>query len=131
MEQEPHLDRGDILFLTEHVLMTDVSVIAPTAATYVLHAQRPRGAAHQRDSEKRWKYSDLGRGAVSITFLPLSIETYGTIGAPFENLVRRLARAATSGADQEYQSQRFTVYAWQQLSCALIQGNAQMMRSSL
>ena len=131
MEQEPHLDRGDILFLTEHVLMTDVSVIAPTAATYVMHTQRPRGAAHQRDSEKRWKYSDLGRGAVSITFLPLSIETYGTIGAPFENLVRRLARAATSGADQEYQSQRFTVYALQQLSCALIQGNAQMMRSSL
>ena len=92
LEAEDKAERGDLLM--RELPVTDVSVIAPTAPSHVRAAAVQCGAADKRDCTKRIKYRK--RGNFASTFVPLSVETYGTLGQPFMTLLSDLARRATT-----------------------------------
>ena len=61
--------------------------------------------------------------------MPLSVETYGTLGQPFMTLLTDLARRASPPGEGAAESQqRFLTAAFQEISVQLVRGNAMMLR---
>ena len=122
--------RGDVLMVMRELTITDVSVIAPTAPSHVRAAAVQFGAADKRYCTKRIKYRKRGR--LESTFVPLSVETYGTLGQPFMTLLADLARRASPpGKGAADSQQRLLTAAFQEASVQLVRGNAMMMRCAV
>lgn len=128
-DDDNNADRGDILMIMRQVTVTDVAVVSPTAASHVATACLAQyNAAHKKDRAKHAKYRSRGR--LAGRFVPLSIETYGTMGRPFTLLLVDLARrAAPPGLDAAERQQRFLMSAFQEISVALATGNGLTMRA--
>jgi hypothetical protein len=86
----PEEARGVILYVLEdHMTEADVSVIYPDSLTYRRSAtQHPDTAAAHSDAAKIAKYRRWD--GASYTFVPMSIEPYGRLGAPRMDLIRRI-----------------------------------------
>ena len=121
--------RGDVLITLQNQIIADMSVIAPTAQAYVARAAAPRACAALRDKQKRAKYARYG--VLPGTFVPCSVETYGALGEPFMQLLSDLAKRAAPANDQSGRAAIvFMKYALQEISVALVRGNALMLRSN-
>jgi hypothetical protein len=122
--------RGDaILVMPEGTIVSDVSIIHPAAETYVGIASKGTGAAAAlRDAEKIELYAKSPMGG-ALEFVPLSMETYGRMGAPAMALLRKLAElAADSG---RVDKQQWMKSALQKLSVALQRGNTWRFKAGL
>jgi hypothetical protein len=122
-------DRGDILLALRSALtIADVSVIHPAASTYVAAAARTTGsAAAVRDRHKQARYDRGDAGGYA--FVPLSVETYGRMGAPAMKLLNTLAdTAAAAGVVIKGDFVRNTL---RELSVGLCKGNGLMYRAGL
>ena len=95
--------------------------------THTAAAQTTGSAAALRDRHKRAKYArgDMG----GCTFVPLSVESYGRLGAPAMQLLNDLAdTAAASGVVVKGDFVRNTL---RELSVGLCKGNGIMYRAGL
>ena len=122
--------RGDIhMALPTGTIVADVSIIHPAATTYLDKAAATTGAAAAlRDAHKVDKYRDSPLGG-ACDFVPLSVETYGRMGAPAMELLGQLADLAA-------ESRRVVKAVWmrsalQKLSVALVRGNAWQFKAGL
>jgi hypothetical protein len=122
--------RGDaILIMPEGTLISDVSIIHPAAETYVEAASKATGAAAAlRDAHKIELYAQSPR-AGALEFVPLSMETYGRMGAPAMALLRKLAELAADTGRVD--KQRWMKSALQKLSVALQRGNTWRFKAGL
>ena len=122
-------DRGDVLLsLPERLTVVDVSVICPSARTYVRNASlRDGSAAAVRDQQKTRKYAS-GGGAPS-AFVPISVESHGRMGKPAMDLLGTIAEAAN--LPEKNGSATFVGNALRELSVALCVGNALCFRAGL
>lgn len=116
--QEYYGKRGDIVFwMGGEAQMTDVSVAHVSSSR---SWSKAGAAALARDRLKANKYEKTPGNYV---FVPLSMETYGTLGDPAEELIRRLAfeayRRNLTQSVQEYIDRTHEL-----LSVTLCQGNA-------
>ena len=116
-------NRGDaIMSLPGGTIVTDVSVNHPAAQAYVRAAAEATGAAAaRRDKEKMDKHRASAEGG-ACGFVPLSVETYGRMGAPAMQLLRDLAELASEGGAVD--KQRWVQRALRKLSVGFMRGNA-------
>lgn len=121
-------DRGDILLsLAGQLTVADVSVICPTAQSYLPRAAVETGsAAATRDKAKRRKYKPTSGG---YAFVPISVETHGRIGTPAMDLLGKVA--AQAGLREERGKATFVTNALRELSVGLCKGNAILFRAGL
>ena len=97
--------------------------------TSLFLAVTSRACAELRDKQKRAKYARYG--VLPGTFVPCSIETYGALGEPFMRLLSDFAKRAAPANDLNGgAAASFMKFALQELSVALVRGNALMLRSN-
>jgi hypothetical protein len=116
---------------SKSVLLVDVSVINPTAQTYVRNAAIiPRSAADHRERAKVNKYATAVDIEEKSVFLPLVWEAFGAVGRQTRALLNQMATVAnelrTSRSDRA-----FVKYASYVLSVALQEGNAFIIKEGL
>ncbi len=102
--------------------MIDVSVVNPTSASYI---NRPGDRIEYREKEKRNQYAELARKE-QCEFVPVVFDSYGRVGAPARDLLRRMADSFSSIPRV---ADAFFVYAMQSMSFALQIGNAHVSAS--
>jgi hypothetical protein len=85
---------------------------------------RSGAAAAGRDRKKTKSYEQVPG---TYEFVPLSMETYGTLGIPAEELIVRLAHAAHK-ANRTDSVETFVRLAQSELSMALCRGNSVLYR---
>ena len=105
--------------------LVDVSVIHPTAASYVRAAQTQLGAAKVRETQKKTRYADLAESS-HCNLVPLVFETYGALSQCCQDFVAQLNTAFLSAPGAEdLRDQRSVIL--QRLSVALQSGNARVL----
>jgi hypothetical protein len=121
-------------------LSVDVSIIHPSARTYVARAARQAlSAAANRERDKCRKYDPLlaevrAATGAKITFAPLVFESFGAPGKSVEAVVKWLASeaAATSSMRVDFPTAKaFMAHAYRALSVAVQVGNAKMYLKGL
>jgi len=122
--------RGDaLMMLPDGLVVGDVSVIHPAAQSYVREACKATGAAAAaRDAFKVAKYRASPMGG-ACEFVPLSVESYGRMGAPAMALLRKVAGLAAES--RRVNKQRWLTGALRKLSVALMRGNSWAFKAGL
>ncbi len=118
--------RGDILVpLMDDILNVDLSVTHPASQEYRNAACRaPGAAAERRDKMKRDDHAK--NGTQGYCFCPFTIETYGRLGKPAEQLLKEVAeRAASTGTCER---NAFLEWAHREISVRLVRGNARIFK---
>ena len=114
--------RGDILFeLNGEKILVDVSVAHVSKS----QSWRLSGAAATARDRKKCRSYDHVPG--NYEFVPLSMESYGTMGSPADELLRSLANAAYKSNLTESVN-AFISLAHGELSVALCKGNSVLYR---
>jgi hypothetical protein len=111
--------------LSSSLVVADVSVVHPAATSYSRAAARTAsGAAASRDALKRRQYHAGGPPA-ALSFLPLSLETYGHLGVSVMQVLNALAEAAlaSSGAGADVTKAEFISRALREPGVTLCMGN--------
>jgi hypothetical protein len=127
---QSHSKRPDLLILnSSRSFMLDVSVVEPTAPTYLPMARTTAGsAAHRRERDKHAKYDAIAN-AEHCSFQPFIMEVYGTLGTQARNMVKTLAKQASIlHVDSE---NRFIKRAMSMLMTVLQIGNARVLDEGL
>jgi hypothetical protein len=85
--------RGEVMFVfPRRLVVGDVSVIHPAVASFAVGAARTPGfAAAARDASKRRAYRQVSS---VLPFVPMSVESFGRLGAPALTLLGDLADQA-------------------------------------
>lgn len=94
--------RPDIsVFLDDKQILVDVSVVHPTAASYINKAViKPLAATSQRAAHKRRKYQQLCN-AQRAHFVPFLVESYGGLSADAVEFINRITAFSNSIASQQ------------------------------
>ena len=72
-------------------MLTDVTVVLPTAHTYIKKAAAALGAAKEREQEKNGKDGCLAAAkSIGKDFLPLALEVHGAWGLGLQNFFAQL-----------------------------------------
>jgi hypothetical protein len=109
------------------LLVGDGSAIHPAAASFAGGAAcTPRFAAAARDASKQRAYWQVSS---ALPFVPMSVESFGRLGAPALTLLRDLANQAVQAGGPGLSRAAFTSGALRELSVALCRGNASLCRS--
>jgi len=118
--------RGDILVpLMDDILNIDVSVTHPASQEYRDAAcRRPGAAAERRDTKKMNDHAKDGTSGYS--FIPFSIESYGRLGKPAEQLLKEVAEKASSTGMCDRND--FLQWSYREISVRLIKGNARIFQ---
>ena len=99
---EPHLALGDEgtrsdgqFFFPAISAHTDISVVHPSAPSYLNLANRPRAAILKKETEKNtlYAYAAQCQGAL---FFPIIFDSFGTFGPSAINFISKLADEAIS-----------------------------------
>jgi hypothetical protein len=122
--------RGDIMFVfPRRLVVGDVSVIHPAAASFAVGAKRTPGfAAAARDASKRRAYR---HASSALPFVPMSVESFGRVGAPALTLLGDLADQAVQAGGPGLSRAACISGALLELSVALCWGNASLCRSGV
>jgi hypothetical protein len=127
-------NRDDFLaLLPSGLVVADVSVVHPAATSHSRAAARTAGAAAaSRDALKRRQYHDGGLPA-ALTFYPLSVESYGGLGAAAMQFLNALAEdvLASSAAGTDVTKAAFMSAALRELGVTLCFGNDLVYREGL
>jgi hypothetical protein len=124
--------RGDIFAVMAdgRLVVADVVIAHPSAASYVVAASRAAGeAAKIAERRKRSAFAAIGEGA-GYDFVPLAAESYGRLGATALAFLNDLGTMAASRNGRLSKS-AFVACALQELSCALCKGNGRMYHASM
>jgi hypothetical protein len=117
--------RGDVLVSTlDDLLNVDIVVTHPASYSMRSRASREPGAAAKVAEAK--KRSTHGVGAVGHTFVPFAIESYGRLGLDAMQLLKDWADSASGGG--LFDRDGYLVWIKQEISVALIKGNARLFR---
>jgi hypothetical protein len=109
--------RGNNLYvLTNELQVGDLSIVHPGAAQYC------RAATAQRGIEMRAQYRQDEWGAYCFT--PLSVETFGSLGAPLMRLLSDIRNLAVSRGDGHFTKEQFVSGVHRELSVSLCKTNA-------
>jgi hypothetical protein len=108
------------------LVVGDVSVIQPAAASFAVGAARAPGSAAARDASKRRAYRQVSS---ALPFVPMSVESFGRLGAPALTLLGDLADQAVQAGGLGLSRAAFISGALWELSVALCRGNASLCRS--
>jgi hypothetical protein len=109
------------------LVVVDVSVIHPAAAFFAVGAARTPGfAAAARDASKQRAYRQV---SFALPFVPMSVESFGRVGAPALTLLGDLADQAVQAGGPGLSWAAFIWGALRELSVALCRGNASLCRS--
>ena len=112
--------RGDILFeLNGEKILVDVSVAKSRKI--------PGAAAAARDRQKNRSYAGVPGLCSKVEFVPLSMESSGTMGSPAHDLLKKLAHVAYK-KNLKKRVDRFKILAQRELSVALCKGNSVLYR---
>ena len=85
-------------------MLTDVTVVLPTAHTHVRKAVAPLGAAKEREQEKNGKDGYLAAAkTIGKDFLPLALEVHGAWGPGLQSLFAQLKQIMTNKLPQDSQ----------------------------
>ncbi len=112
--------RGDLLVVMPdaRIIVADAVVTHPAAATYVSAAARTsRAAAERAATAKRNSFAELSAGGDGYSFVPLAMETYGTLGHEAARFLTELGDAVA--ANGRVSKEKFVRGMRQELSCAL------------
>ena len=105
------------------IVVADVVVTHPAAPSHVAAAARTsRAAAEKAAKEKRRSFDQHGDGDGGYHFVPLAMETYGTLGHEASRFLSELGDAAAAGG--RVSKEKFVRGMRQELSCALGRGVA-------
>jgi hypothetical protein len=120
--------RGDVMFMfPRRLVVGDVSVIHPAAASFAVVAARSPGfAAAARDASKRRAYRQVSS---ALPFVPMSDESFGRLGAPALTLLGDLADQAVQAGGPGLSRAAFISGALREPNVALCRGNASLCRS--
>jgi len=122
--------RMDIVVLLdpEGIVALDQSIIHPAADSYSAEAALREGAAaEKRDASKRAAYATVDPHGYH--FVPFTVESYGRIGKPGMQFLRKLAQVASQAPGvQGFDKGRFMEMALRRISVALCNGVAMMCR---
>jgi hypothetical protein len=111
------------------LVIGDVSVIHPASRSCAWEAARlPGWAAARRDAPKERAYRRVSSG---LPFVPLSVESFGRLGAPALSLLCSLADHAVQVGGSGLSRDAFNSGALRELGVALCRGNASLDRSGL
>jgi hypothetical protein len=104
------------------LVVGDVSVIHPAAASFAVGAARTPGfAAAARDASKRRAYRQVSS---ALPFVPMSVESFGRLGAPALTLLGDLADQAVQAGGPGLSQAAFISGALRELSVALCRSGA-------
>jgi hypothetical protein len=96
------------------LVVGDVSVIHPAAASFAVGAARAPGfAAAARDASKRCAYRQVSS---ALPFVPMSVESFGRLGAPALTLLGDLADQAVQAGGPGLSRATFICGALRELS---------------
>jgi hypothetical protein len=102
-------------------------VYHPAAASFAVGAARTPGfAAAARDACKRRAYWQVSS---ALPFVPMSVESFGRLGAPALTLLGDLADQAVQAGGPGLSQAAFISGALRKLSVAFCRGNASLCRS--
>jgi hypothetical protein len=120
--------RRDVMFVFPRLLVvSDVSVIHPEAASFAVGAARTPGfAAAAWDASKRRACRQV---SYALPFVPMSVESFGRLGAPALTLLGDLADQAVQAGGPGLLRAAFILGALRELSVALCRGNTSLCRS--
>jgi hypothetical protein len=117
--------RGDLLVVMPdgRIVVADVVVTHPAAPSHVrAAAATSRAAAEKAATAKRRSFEQHGDGDGGYHFVPLAMETFGTLGHAASKFLSELGDAAA--ADGRVSKEKFVRGVRQELSCALARGVA-------
>jgi hypothetical protein len=116
-----------IIYLPRRLVVGDVSVIHPAAASFAVGAARTPGfVAAARDAFKRRAYRQVSS---ALHFVLMSVKSFGRLGAPALTLLGDLAAQAVQAGGPGLSRAAFISGALRELSVALCRGNASLCRS--
>jgi hypothetical protein len=105
------------------VTLIDVSIVHPSAASYMVRAATtPLAAATIRERQKRAKYDQLARDS-GAQFVPFVFESFGSFGRGVRQTLAIIAREAAHFQSEEFTA-AFHARALNRLCAALQIGNA-------
>jgi hypothetical protein len=120
--------RGDFTTpMSSGVVVGDVSIVHPAAPSFVVAATTTSAAARNRDAFKRAHYARRGPGG-GYELVPVSVESFGLLGAPANALPCRVAdwpRTAAASLRQRSSGAR------RKMGVALAKGNRRVQRAHL
>jgi hypothetical protein len=109
------------------LVVGDVSIIHPAAASFAVGAVHTPGfEAAARDASKRRAYRQVSS---ALPFVPMSVESFGRLGAPALTLLGDLAAQAVQAGGPGLSRAAFILGVLRKLSVALCRGNASLCRS--
>jgi hypothetical protein len=114
-------------------VVADISVIHPATTSYSHAAEWNAGAAAaSRDALKHYQYHAGGLPA-TLSFFPLSVESYGRSGVFAMQFLNALAEAAlaSSAANSNITKAAFISQAFRELGATLYVGNELVYREDL
>jgi hypothetical protein len=115
-----------MLVFPRRLVVGDVSVIHPAAASFAVGAAHTPGfAAAARDASKRRAYRQVSS---ALPFVPMSVESFGRLGAPALTLLTDLADQAVQAGGPGLSRAAFISGALRELSVALCRGSASLCR---
>jgi hypothetical protein len=116
-----------VFVFPRRLVVGDVSVIHPAAASFAGGAARAPGfASAARDASKRRAYWQVSS---ALPFVPMSVESFGRLGAPALTLLEDLADQAVQAGGPGLSRAFFISGALRELSVALCRDNASLCRS--
>ena len=99
-------------------MVWDFTCADTLAASYVRkNARKPGNAAQKREGDKRWLYRNL---TSNFHFVPICIETLGSIGEDGLKLIKRIGELMQNVTGEK----RSTSFLLQRISVAIQRGNA-------
>jgi hypothetical protein len=118
---------GNVMFMfPRRLVVCDVSDIHPAAASFAVGAARTPGfAAAARDASKWRAYRHVSS---ALPFVPISVESFGRLGAPALTLLGGLAGQAVLAGGPDLSRAAFISGALWELCVALCLGNASLCR---
>jgi hypothetical protein len=119
---------GNVMFVfPRRLVVGDVFIILPAAASFAVGAARTPGfVAAARDASKRRAYWQVSS---ALPFVPISVESFGRLGAPALTLLGDLAAQAVQAGGPGLSRAAFIAEALRELGVALCRGNASLYRS--
>jgi hypothetical protein len=116
-----------LLVFPRRLVVGDVSVIHPAATSFAVGAVRTPGfAAAARDASKRRAYRQVSS---ALPFVPISVESFGRLGARALTLLGDLADQAVQAGGPGLSRAAFISGALRELRDALFRGNASLCQS--
>jgi hypothetical protein len=116
--------------MSSGVVVGDVSIVHPAAPSFVAAAAATTmgAAARNQNAFKRTHYARRGLGG-GYELLPVSVESFGRLGAPAYALLGRVADVAADGGGVSKAA--FMESALQEMGVTLAKGNGRVLRAHL